>query len=134
MPYMRVPFVDGGRDMAGCDCWGLVRLVYARELGIELPLYGDIPASAVARIARQMKRDAELAAWRKVERPQAFDVVLMSGRPVAGVHPRALVHVGVMIDAERVLHIEEGADAAAPLLRHPTVRQRIVAVMRHESR
>lgn len=76
-------------------CWGLVALVYARELGIDLPLYGEISTNDLLRIAKAMKAGAAEDGGRVVGVPQAFDVVLMRG-PTGG---SAVVHVGVMIDA-----------------------------------
>ena len=37
--FIGIPFVDGGRDFHGCDCWGLVLLLYKELWGIELPDY-----------------------------------------------------------------------------------------------
>lgn len=34
--YLRIPYRHEGRDWDGCDCFGLVRLFYAEELGITL--------------------------------------------------------------------------------------------------
>lgn len=33
---MTVPYVDGGRDLSGLDCWGLVRLVRHHHHGLPL--------------------------------------------------------------------------------------------------
>ena len=40
--YVGVPFQSKGRNETGCDCWGLVCLIYRRELGIALPEYADL--------------------------------------------------------------------------------------------
>jgi len=38
--YLSTPYVKGGRGLTdGCDCWGLVKMIYAREYGIVLPEY-----------------------------------------------------------------------------------------------
>lgn len=32
--FIGIPFEDHGRARAGCDCWGLVCLIYQEELAI----------------------------------------------------------------------------------------------------
>ena len=40
--YIDVPFVHRGRSFDGCDCYGLIRLIYKEELSIELPDFLEI--------------------------------------------------------------------------------------------
>ena len=35
--YIGVPYVPGGRDMDGADCYGLVKMIYRDGLGLDLP-------------------------------------------------------------------------------------------------
>ena len=37
--FIGIPFVDGGRDFNGCDCWGLSLLLFKELKGIDLPDY-----------------------------------------------------------------------------------------------
>ena len=39
--YIGIPFTNHGRDLDGVDCWGLVTIVYRRELQIVLPDYHE---------------------------------------------------------------------------------------------
>jgi cell wall-associated NlpC family hydrolase len=126
--YVGLPWQDGGRDGGGVDCWGLVRLVYSFELGIDLPTYGEIPARSLIAVARAVSAGKDGEDWRAVENglQTAFDVCVMrlSGRGATG-------HVGVMIDTRNVLHVEAACDAAIVPLDHFTIRERIACFRRH---
>ena len=128
--YVGTPFTDKGRDLRGADCWGLVRLVYANQLGIELPSYGEISAMDMARVARAIGGGKAGQSWVPVERDQlrAFDVVVMRGHGT-----RETCHVGVMVDVTHILHVERGIDAVAVPLNHWTVKRRLIAFRRHVS-
>ena len=116
--YVGVPFVDGGRTIEGLDCWGLVCLIYAEQLGVDLPSYGDVSARDLLAIARAIEGGRE--PWQPVDKPQAFDVVSMR------FYNRSWVgHVGVMVDGTQMIHTEETIAAAIIPVSHYTVRDRI---------
>lgn len=122
--YVGVPFADGGRTLErGLDCWGLVRLAYVENLGVELPDYGEISANDLLAVARSIGGGQEK--WRAIPVPRALDVVLMR------LYDRAWVgHVGVMIDGGRLLHTESSIAAAVVGLGHFTVQHRIAGFRR----
>ncbi len=102
--YCGLPYKRMGRDRAGLDCWGLVRLVLLEQLGRELPRYdGDDPegwsitahSNAFAQVSMQ---DA-----------QVLDVaILTTDVKVKGGWVSAPVHIGVFITPIHVLHIVAG--------------------------
>src|SRR5262245_60853565 len=79
--YVGLPFKDFGRDFGGVDCWGLVRLVLARECGVAVPTYGEISARDLIRVTSTIAHDADADPWLPVARQDVrpFDVVLMRG-------------------------------------------------------
>lgn len=124
-PYVGIPFADGGRSRTACDCWGLVKLVYADVLGIELPGYGEISARDLARVNARIREDSAAAPWVPVVGlPRPFDVLVMRGKPL---------HVGVMVDPRRVLHVEAATAAVVVPLTHPQVAMRRMGLHRHET-
>lgn len=123
--YIGLPFQDGGRGPHVFDCWGLVRDVYARELGVVLPSYGEISAHDLVRVAREMSAGQD-DGWWLIGTPAPFDVCLMRA-------PRgraAVVHVGVMVDGRRVLHIEAATAAVVVPVTHFSVAGRVMGYRR----
>lgn len=128
--FIGIPFVDGGRDRSGCDCWGLVRLVYRDVAGIDLPSYGEIGASELLAVARAIGGATEQGPWRRVDDAprRSLDVVVMRH---LGHARRTPVHVGVMASAEHLLHTVHAADSHRVPLSHPSVSSRILGIYRH---
>ena len=90
-----IPFRDGGRDMTGLDCWGLVRIIYDR-IGIDLPDYHIAAANEPAVNAKMMDQEAQ---WQRLDHPEMGAVVLIAN----GACGRAN-HVGVYIGDGRMIH------------------------------
>lgn len=125
--YVGVPFVEGGRDRRGLDCWGLVRLVFRDRLAIDLPLHDEIGPADHRRVTTQMQASIGSGAWQKVQGPRAYDVMVARRDP----HSRYPGHVGVMLDSGRVLHVWKGRDVHVSRLREPALAGLIIGFFRH---
>ncbi|KTR07329.1 hypothetical protein NS365_04535 [Aureimonas ureilytica] len=125
--YVGLPFADHGRDRAGLDCWGLLRLVYAERFGLVLPSYGDGYNTVEDGEALAGLIAGHLGPWREVDASAARlgDGVLMS----LGGQPR---HVGLWAGRGMVLHIERGTGSLMEPAQSPRLRRRILGIFRHE--
>lgn len=125
--YNRLTFKDKGRDFAGVDCWGLVRLVYSEERGIDLPSYGEISADELQRVSDEIKSGAASESWKPVNPAEAceFDVVVMRfhGYRMNG-------HVGVITPCLKVMHIEKHSNVMIVPFNDPTIKNRIISLQR----
>jgi len=124
--YIGIPFVPDGRDRAGCDCYGLICLVYREQFGIELPSYAGIfqdqSYESLRRVARFIA--AHKNTWQQVKSPKPFDmIVLRSGR--------YLWHVGLSIDRRSMLHIQEGIDSVVEDYTGPMWRRKVEEFRRY---
>ena len=99
--YLDIAFADRNSGADGCDCWGLVRKVYADELGIDIEpgCYAHVKDSGGCGITAARAKEQ----WIRVPRPerQPFDIVCFSIL-------RDLWHVGVVVDHRLMLHVEQG--------------------------
>lgn len=121
------PFEDGGRGPVVFDCWGLVRYVYARQLGFHLPEHDGVSVAQRREIARRMEGGRSDGLFREVTTPRELDVALMT----VGAGSRVPGHVGVMVDEARVLHIWKSTDACVMRLGDHRLRGRLLGFYRH---
>lgn len=126
--YVGIPFKSLGRTVDGCDCWGLVRLIYQRELRIALPEYGEISATDLKEVSKHITENNDHEPWKVFVEPKEFDVVVMKfyGSKRVG-------HVGVIVNpnTRQLIHTERGFDAALVGCDHMTIRNRVVGFRRH---
>lgn len=126
--YVGLPFLSGGRDRAGLDCWGLVRLVLAERFGLDLPSYAGAyrDASRALDVAPLIAAERDL--WSPVPDGSARlgDAVLLrvKGWPI---------HVGLLVARRRILHIEAGIDSVVERLDSPIWRDRTVGLFRYRA-
>ena len=125
--YVGIPFVDKGRDKNGCDCYGLLRLIYLNEFDLDLPLYLDRYDSTTDRdqIKRAVKADL-FENWVQIQTPRAGDGVLLRimGQPI---------HVGVMFSQFAFLHTEKGINCCTQRVDGPRWQKRVLGTYRHKA-
>jgi cell wall-associated NlpC family hydrolase len=90
--YLRIPFVQDGRDWKGCDCYGLIYLIYKTELDITIASF-----SGAYSTREEMLERHSLDEWQKVGEPKMYDVVLFSEAAV----PK---HIGMVLDNKTMIH------------------------------
>lgn len=121
--YIGIPYVDKGRDTAGSDCWGLVRLVYKEELNIELPsFFSDYTVSDTDRIYELMSQYKE--GWEQLSLPSDKSVVLFK---ILG----KVSHIGVMINEHQFLHTKRNQDSSIESINNPKWANRVAGFFKY---
>lgn len=124
--YVGLEFEDCGRGPR-YDCWGLVRHVYAEQFNISLPSYvGDYSSCADGTEIESLLRVERETVWVPVETPDCGDVVILRIRGLPW-------HCGMMLDAQRFLHVARGVNACIDRLDSPRWERRIDGLYRHVS-
>lgn len=123
-----VPFRDKGRDWEGWDCWGLVCVFHRDVLGVDLPSHLDDYAEAGATASSRKRVGTVIAAsldrYRRIAAPDPGDVAVLNvgGRPV---------HVGLIVDAGRLLHAERRIGTVIERLASSRWCRRVEGFYRH---
>jgi cell wall-associated NlpC family hydrolase len=118
--YIGIPFVSGGRDRGGADCYGLVRLALAEQFGKSLPLFSSDYSDAdnFAETEALMRSQRPLLAGLPVAIPETGDVCVLRfhGRPV---------HLGICVGAGWMLHTLNGVGSALQRMSDPRLAGRV---------
>lgn len=134
--YLSIPFVDRGLTRAGCDCYGLCRLILQEQFKCELPDYAAIGEGDTPAKVRGIRRAQQTEPWRNVPSglEGTFDLVLMRGqfRSEGRLHSRP-IHMGLVVEPGRLIHTEEGSGVTIVEYRkHVAIRSRIDSFWRRE--
>lgn len=132
--YVGIPFVVGGRDLAGagCDCYGLVRGIFSKELGVVLPrldiFQWDLASSDD--LGNRLKEFTESYTFppclRETSQPiQEFDILWLRS-----IYP---IHYGLAISATEMIHVELGKDSVTEPFDSGRWKNKVLGVYRHES-
>ena len=109
--YRSIPYVKGGRDLAGLDCWGLVRLVRSEIKGDLLPEFDGVDPldkRALTKSKESCVIDFNLK-----------QVDIKSGAIACGFTGRLCFHVGIVIEVDGRLFILETDEGTGVVLTSP---------------
>lgn len=132
-PYLSIPFKERGRDLKGCDCWGLVRIIYQQEFSIDLESYVDDYKDTKDRSGIKAIIPAEAEnSWIEIKKghEEKGDIIVLRIRNIPW-------HVGVVagkLNGERVmLHTERGSESTIQSYEGVAWEKRVQAFYRHRS-
>ena len=121
--YIGLPYLDNGRTEAGVDCWGLARIFYKDELGIELPSYAEeyIGGSDPAIVEAVALYEDN---WESSSTPVVGDLCLFNifGQPT---------HVGVYVGDNKFLHCRQNLDSVIESLDNIKWKNRFVGFYKY---
>lgn len=127
--YLKLPFVDRGRDRAGLDCYGLVRLIYQEQRGILLPSYTEGYATTDDKTEITALARGEIATrWKPIpiETVQLFDGVILR---IAGLP----IHFGMVLDEQYFIHTMRGVWSVMERWQSLTWQRRVVGAVRYDA-
>lgn len=121
--YVGLPYREGGRTMAGCDCYGLFRMLYMDLYKIDMPEHSDICSDRGVHSRMILKEQPN---WQEVFSPAAGDCICFK---IWGM----VTHIGMMVDSTRFVHAWHGADSCIESTKNIIWRHRIDGFFRHRS-
>ena len=96
--FVGIPWLKGGYDKSGAECWGLVILTLREVLGVHVKEYNGSKACG-AELSCIIDGETNSTRWHQIARPQPGSLAVMydkkTGRPN---------HVGVFVGNGNILH------------------------------
>lgn len=124
--YVGIQFAEKGRGKGNpLDCWGLVHLVYAERLGIDLPDYLDQYETTDDReLLGEVIGSESREKWFEPESPEQFDVIILRLRGVP-------MHVGLVTRAGYMIHCARGIGVVHESYQSSKWRSNVMGFSRH---
>ena len=103
--YFTVPYVEGGRDMSGLDCWGITRLIL--HYVYKTPLFTSFGHV-------RSEHANEFTSAYTVLSGQFIPCIPKDGAVACGFYDHNLVHMGVCVDADGQLDVFHTCEKHGP--------------------
>lgn len=127
--YIGLPWQERGLTREGIACWGLPRLVYAKQLDIDVPDYaaGIVSTADREQVASIFEEGTTRGPWLPVNPTfaQEFDILVFR---IGGIE----AHVGIVTGPGRMLHITSGQESCIADSTRSPWSHRLAGVYRHE--
>lgn len=103
--YVRVPFKDGGRDMAGVDCYGLHYLIEKQEFNRLIPAHEGIHFNCADVATIEGLIASRKSGWRRLSHAEIGCAVLLLVQNLPA-------HMGVYIGSDHFIHAQDRGSGA----------------------
>jgi len=119
-----IPFLNGGRDLNGSDCWGVVMLVFER-FGVFVP---DFAISCFDSLKINQKIDEQRRCWKLLDEPEVPCLVVLR---TSTKNPRVCNHTGVYVGENLFLHTFKKRNSCKEHINHPIWKKKIEGFYRY---
>jgi len=101
--YVGIPYLFRGLDRTGIDCYGLLRLVYREQLGIELPAEQYVTPLDAADVIEDQRLGGP---WNPITDPGPYDIAIVQAiiPTIADRHELIPSHLSIWLSPHTVLH------------------------------
>lgn len=119
--YVGIPFVSGGRDYDGCDCYGLVRLILGNEYQIQLPALNSDYSNALncEETKELFRKYVPVICGTRIDSPEEKAVCLVRTRG------RLCTHVGIYAGDDFIIHTRNKTGTVCERISSPFLTGRI---------
>lgn len=124
--YVGIPFKWHASDRDGCSCWGLIRLVAKDIWGRELPRHDEMGRRAEN---GEMSPVPYMDGFYEIDVKDAAEGDLLH---MWAIYKRRKLpmHVGLVVEPGKVLHIEEGHGSVIVDYRKQPMNRRVIGAYR----
>lgn len=118
--YIGIPFCSGGRDLNGCDCYGLIRLILHNEYKIDLPRLDDRYENALDKnLTKKLFTEfIPLICGEKINAPEEKALVIIRTQGLA-------THVALYAGDGNIIHTMLHTDSVCERLDSPMLAGRV---------
>ncbi len=137
--YVGIPWLTNGRGPEGYDCWGLVRMIAKDQFGWDWPSYDETYTQGAEADDKSVEdvRESEDSPWQRLDNPddplEKKVIGIQTGDVIWLRHRSHVVHMGLMLDARRFIHVSMSTDSVISQVDHILWKNRVVGFYRWKS-